>query len=84
MSALGFKIKLHSALVTPIMLAGAPRRIAILNFTVCAAFVLGLRAIYVLPISIIIHVIAVLLAKRDPYFFDVFLRHSRQKKFYDV
>ena len=80
----GYRIKLHNSLITPIMLGGVPRQFAILNWTVCAALVLGLRAIYLLPLFIIFHVAAVFFAKKDPYFFEVILRHLRQKKFYRV
>ena len=80
----GFRIKCHNSLTTPILLAGAPRRFAILNATVAAAFVLGLQLFYLLPIFIVFHVVAVLLAKRDPYLFEVVLRHLRQKKYYSA
>lgn len=84
METAGYRIKLHSALVTPIMLGGVPRQFAILNGTVCAAFVLGLHAIYTLPLFIIIHIVAVIAARRDPYFFEIIMRQMRKKKFYDV
>jgi type IV secretion system protein VirB3 len=80
----GFRIKLHHALIEPILFAGVPRRFAILNGTICAALVLGLHAIYILPISVIIHIAAMVATRKDPYFFDVALRHLRQKRFYDV
>jgi type IV secretion system protein TrbD len=83
MATAGYRIKLHSSLVSPIMLMGVPRSFAILNWTICAALVLGLHAFYILPVCVVIHVVAVFFAKRDPYFFDVLLRHLRQKKFYD-
>lgn len=84
MTTPGYRIRLHNALVSPILLMGVPRRFAIINWTICAALVLGLHAIYMLPIFIVIHIVAVVLAKRDPHFFDVILRHIRQKRFYDV
>lgn len=64
------------------MLSGVPRKFAILNWTICAALVLGLRAIYLLPIFIILHIAAVFFAKKDPDFFEVMLRLLKQKKFY--
>lgn len=82
METAGYRIKLHNAFTTPIMLAGAPRQFTILNGTLCAALVLGLHAFYLLPLFVILHAVAVLLAKRDPYFFEVLLRHIRQKKYY--
>lgn len=82
MATAGFRIKMHNSLVTPILLAGIPRKFAILNWTICAALVLGMHAIYTLPLFIILHIIAVFLTKQDPYFFDVLLRHIKQKRYY--
>jgi type IV secretion system protein TrbD len=82
MTTPGFRIRLHTSLVTPIMLMGVPRSFAIINWTICAALVLGLRVYYLLPLSLIIHVVAAYFAKQDPYFFDVWLRHLHQKKYY--
>ncbi len=84
MATAGYNIKLHNSLVTPIMLAGAPRRFAILNGTICAAFVLGMQAYYILPIFVLTHLVAVVLAKKDPYFFDVISRSIKKKKFYGI
>jgi type IV secretion system protein VirB3 len=84
MSIVGFRIKLHNSLTTPIMMGGVPRQFAILNWTLCGALVLGLRAVYLLPLFVLLHMGAVFLAKKDPYFFEVGLRHLRQKKFYRV
>ncbi len=82
MSTRGFRIALHNSLTTPIFLGGVPRKFAILNWTLCAAMVLGLRAVYLLPIFIALHLVAVFLAKKDPDFFEVILRLIKQKKFY--
>ena len=59
-----------------------PRKFAILNWTLCAALVLGLRAVYLLPLFVIFHIIAVFFAKKDPDFFEVVLRLLKQKRFY--
>lgn len=84
MKAPGSVITLHKSLTSPMLLAGAPRDIAILNGTLCAAVTLGLQSFYALPICIGIHVVSVVAAKKDPYFFKVLLRHLRKKKYYDV
>ena len=78
----GFRVSLHKSLTTPIMLSGVPRKFAILNWTVCAALVLGLRAVYLLPLFVMFHVAAVFFAKKDPDFFEVILRLLKQKRFY--
>ena len=84
MSTPGYRINLHASLTEPIMLGGVPRQFSILNWTICAALVLGLHAIYLLPLFLIIHFVAVYFAKKDPYFFEVILRHLKQKRFYRV
>ena len=84
MSTPGYRVALHTSLTTPVMLGGVPRRFAILNWTVCAAMVLGLRAIYTLPLFLGFHVVAVFFAKKDPNFFEVVLKLLKQKKFYRV
>jgi type IV secretion system protein TrbD len=80
----GYRLKLHNSLVTPILLAGAPRQFAIMNGTLGAALILGLHAIFLLPLFVLFHLGAVYFAKKDPYFFDVILRHIKQKKYYRV
>ncbi len=74
----GFEAPVHWALTEPILLAGAPRAIAILNGTVSAAVGLGLRLwIAGLVLWALGHMAAVWAAKRDPYFVEVARRHVR-------
>jgi type IV secretion system protein VirB3 len=76
----GFEVPLHRSLTEPILLAGAPRAIAIVNGTVAAALGLGLRLwIAGVLLWVIGHSIAVFAAKRDPDFAQVVARHLRQK-----
>jgi type IV secretion system protein VirB3 len=76
----GFEVALHRSLTEPILLAGAPRSLAILNSTLAAAIGLGLRMwISGLVMLAIGHTLAVFAAKRDPHFMDVLMRHLRQK-----
>lgn len=78
----GFEIPLHSSLTEPILLAGAPRSIAIVNGTVAAALGLGLRLwIAGLLLWVIGHSVAVFAAKRDPDFAEVLRRHLRQRPY---
>ncbi|EKE01513.1 MAG: hypothetical protein ACD_21C00110G0002 [uncultured bacterium] len=84
MNTPGYRIRLHNSLTAPIMLGGVPRQFAILNWTICAALVLGLHAFYLFPLFIIFHFVAVFFAKKDPYFFEVISRHLKQKRFYRV
>ena len=68
----------HRALYEPILLAGAPRGLAILNGTLAAALGLGLRAWAAgLVVWLVGHAAAVLAARWDPQAFDVVRRHLR-------
>jgi len=73
-----FEAPVHRALTEPILLAGAPRAVAILNGTLSAAIGLGLRLwIAGLVLWVIGHIAAVWAAKRDPAFAEVVRRHVR-------
>jgi type IV secretion system protein VirB3 len=74
----GFEAPVHRALTEPILLAGAPRAVAILNGTVSAAVGLGLRLwIAGLVLWALGHMATVWAAKRDPIFVEVVRRHVR-------
>jgi type IV secretory pathway TrbD component len=74
----GFEALVHRALTEPILLAGAPRAVAILNGTISAAIGLGLRLwIAGLVLWALGHMAAVWAAKRDPLFVEVVRRHVR-------
>ncbi len=76
----GFQVPLHRALTEPILLAGAPRTLAIVNGTLAAALGLGLRLwIAGLAVWLIGHALAVYSAKKDPRFLEVLVRHIRHK-----
>ncbi len=80
MSIEGFEVPLHRALTEPILLAGAPRAIAILNGTLAAALGLGLQLwLAGLLFWLLCHSLAVFAARRDPEFAPVLVRHLRQK-----
>jgi type IV secretory pathway TrbD component len=74
----GFEVPVHRALTEPILLAGAPRALAILNGTLSAAIGLGLRLwIAGLALWLIGHLAAAWAARRDPDFLEVVRRHVR-------
>jgi type IV secretory pathway TrbD component len=76
---------LHRSLTEPILLAGAPRALAILNGTLAAALGLGLRMwIAGILLGLIGHAVSVWAAKRDPHFVDVARRHLRLPTYFDV
>lgn len=68
----------HRALYEPILLAGAPRGLAILNGTLAAALGLGLRAwLAGLLVWAAGHALAVAAARWDPQALEVARRHLR-------
>jgi type IV secretion system protein TrbD len=74
----GFEAPVHRALTEPILLAGAPRAVAILNGTVSAAIGLGLHLwVAGFVLWALGHMAAVWAAKRDPLFVEVVRRHVR-------
>ncbi len=76
----GFEVPLHRALTEPILMAGAPRSVAIVNGTLAAAVGLGLQQwIAGVALGLFGHSLAVFAAKRDPDFLAVLVRHLRQK-----
>lgn len=76
----GFELVLHRSLTEPILIGGAPRAAAILIGTLSAALALGLRLwLAGLVLWVIGHSAAVWLAKRDPAFVEVAIRHTKHK-----
>ncbi len=76
--AQGFAAPVHRALTEPMLLAGAPRAIALVNGTLAAALGLGLRLWIVgLIVWLAGHALAVWAARRDPQIFEVGVRHVR-------
>lgn len=76
----GFELVLHRSLTEPILIGGAPRAAAILIGTLSAVLALGLRLwLAGLILWVIGHSAAVWLAKRDPAFVEVTIRHTKHK-----
>lgn len=79
----GFEVPVHRALAEPILLGGAPRGLAILAGTLAAALGLGLQQwIAGLAVWLLGHTVLVFVARRDPDFAPVLMRHLRQKGSY--
>lgn len=77
----GFEIPLHRSLTEPVLLAGAPRNLAISIGTLAAAVGLGLQLwIPGLLIWILGHSAAVFLARLDPDFMTTLIRALRHKE----
>jgi len=72
----GFAVPVHRALAEPILLAGAPRALAIVNGTIAAAIGIGLRLwIAGVVLALVGHGFAVFAARRDAQILAVARRH---------
>jgi type IV secretion system protein VirB3 len=68
----------YQALITPVLIAGAPRTLAIANATLAAAIGLGFRLwVAGLVLGFAGHLASVWLTRRDPAFPEVARRHLR-------
>jgi type IV secretion system protein VirB3 len=76
----GFEIPLHRSLTEVILLGGLPRNIALLLWTMSIALAFGMQQLWVLPISMSLHVLLVALTRRDPFFIEVFIRALKSPK----
>jgi type IV secretory pathway TrbD component len=76
----GLEVPLHRSLTQPIMVAGLPRNLGLLLWTATAAFAFGLHQLWVLPLSPALHAAFAAMARRDPNFFDVFMRAVGQRR----
>ena len=78
----GYSIPIHRSLTEPILMAGAPRGVAILNGTIAAAVGLGLQ---MWAAGIVLwmagHGAAVYAAKKDPKFLEAGVRHLKHGSF---
>lgn len=76
----GFEVPLHRALTEPVLLAGAPRAITILNGTLAASIGLGLRLwVAGLLLWLVAQMVAVWATRKDPAFGHVLSRHIAHK-----
>lgn len=75
-----FEVPLHRALTEPVLLAGAPRAITILNGTLAASIGLGLRLwVAGIVLWLVAQTIAVWATRKDPAFGRVLSRHIAHK-----
>ncbi|NTW83974.1 MAG: conjugal transfer protein [Chlorobiaceae bacterium] len=76
----GYEVPVHRSLTERILLGGVPRTPAILLWTIAATLGFGLQQIWVLPVAISFHFVLVAMTRKDPYFFEVFIRALKTPK----
>ena len=81
----GYEVTLHRSLSEPMMMAGAPRTVAISVGTLAAAVGIGLQLwIAGAGIWLVGHALAVWAARLEPQFPQVFARHLKHRGHLDV
>ena len=76
----GFQVPLHRALTEPVLLAGAPRAVTILNGTLASSIGLGLRLwVAGILLWLVAQMVAVWATRKDPAFGHVLSRHVAHK-----
>lgn len=79
----GYEVPVHLALVEPVLVAGLPRSVAFLYWTMAAALMIGLHQLWLLPLALTGHFGLTRLTRFDPHFMAVVragLRHTRDKQ----
>lgn len=75
---------IHQSLVRPLLLAGAERPLAITNWIIAAALVLGVGQWFTVIVGVALatvgHWILVELAKIDPQLSEIYRRHLRHRQ----
>ena len=74
------EIPVHRSLTQPLLMAGLPRGVTMVLWTGTAAVTLGLHQFWALPVALVLHAIFAAATRRDPYFFDVFVRAARAQR----
>lgn len=67
----GLEVPLHRSLVEPMMVAGLPRTVALVLWTMICALGFRLRQIWVVPVGVLVHLVCAAAAKADPYIFSI-------------
>ncbi len=64
----------YRSLLFPMLVAGLPRTFAIAIGTMTMAVAFGLGQIWFIGFSVFLFIFGNILTKKDPYFFDIFLK----------
>lgn len=75
--------KIHTSMMQPSMVGGVEKNLAIFNGVLAYVFLMGMEMPYMLIISVVLHLLLMLLGKRDPYFRQVYMKYIKQADSYD-
>ena len=74
--------KVVQCLTEPILWAGVPRDMFLLNVMIAVLMIMIFHFLHYLAIAAVAHVAFVYLAKREPLFFQIFFRARRLNKYF--
>ena len=80
----GFEVPLHRSLTEPILFAGVPRKMALVNGTLMAALAIGAQSLIAIPVGFLFHAIFAALTRIDPNFFEVLVANIRRSRDWQV
>lgn len=78
----GYEAPVHLSLVEPVLVAGLPRTVAFIYWTIAAALIIGMHQLWILPLAMLGHFGLTRLTRFDPHFMVVIraaLRHTKDK-----
>ena len=75
------KIPIHRGLIERNMIAGVPRKVAILGGTIGGALVLGMQNAWMILVLIPFYLTLVVLYRSDPYLLEVLISHVNEDDF---
>jgi len=78
----GFELTIHQSAIKPQLIAGIPRQLALVLYTLMVALTLPLGTWYAIPPGLGLHLLFVAAAKKDPLFWEVFRRALSHRPFY--
>ena len=78
----GFELTIHQSAIKPQLVAGIPRQLALVLYTLMAALTFPLGTWYAIPLGLFLHLVFVAAAKKDPFFWEVFRRAFLYRHFY--
>ncbi len=79
-------LPIHSSLTRPILFAGGERALVFSNYLAASVLILGVGGLFATGFGIVLaivgHSFLVRLAKKDPIFSKIFIRHFHQQSYY--
>lgn len=76
----GFEIPFHQSITEVILMGGLPRTVALILWTGAAALAFGMRQLWIIPLAILLHIILAACTRKDPHFFEIFIRALKSPK----